>query len=690
MTSSRRLWPQAPGALTGAELACVIGLLLLAAALRLYRLQDFPPGYHNDEVTDAHIIETVVAGRRAIYFPEDTGSEPFYMYFSAPFAAVLGPTVWALRLPSAFLSMVALCAVWVLTRRLYGRLAAGVALGAMSVSWWGVLLGRITLHVAPVVPMLALALYFFYRSTLRAPRSTLHLGLSGCFFALAFNSYTAARVMPFLVVALVAYLALVRRGVVVARWRGWLALAFVAAVLSAPLATYLLTHPDAKQLTYSGFDVSQPVAELMAGKPQLLIETTLQTLGMFAFVGDPLPYYDLPGRPLMEPVGTVLFLIGAATLVWRGREPRYGLVLVGLLVTLLPGMLSQPAPNYARTVGAMALAFALPGIGTEVIWHRAGARWGRAAGRIGAMALVALLLGNTAWLARDFFVVWPAQAGTRWWMQTGLKEVAHALEARGAGSVAICAPSRLIDERVEWWRPAWWIYHYLSPRTEANARWYDCAESFVIPNETGGAAPRFAFPDVSSLNQLDALPVARWMLWARVEQAVGQSMVVSADPLPAWEGEVNRLASDAPVSWPPEAGRAPGASLPVDFGRALQLAAYDVQGRASPGTIVTVTTYWRVTAPLEPRLVLFTHVLTGTRVVAQNDHLAITSSKLQPGDVFLQIHRLELPETLELGLYQLSVGVYSQDTGARLEVYDGAATVADRIFIRLLWVRRPG
>ncbi len=690
MISTRRLWPQAPGALTGGELACVISLLLLAAALRLYRLEDFPPGYHNDEVTDAHIIETVVAGRRAIYFPEDTGSEPFYMYFSAPFAAALGPTVWALRLPSVFLSMVALCAVWALTRRLYGPLAAGVALGAMGVSWWGVLLGRITLHVAPVVPMLALALYFFYRSIMHAPRSILHLGLSGCFFALAFNSYTAARMMPFLVVALVAYLALARRDVVLARWRGWLALAIVAAVLSAPLATYLLTHPDAKQLTYAGFEVSQPVTDLLAGKPQLLIETTLQTLGMFAFVGDPLPYYDMPGRPLMEPVGAALFLIGAATLVWRGREPRYGLVLIGLFFTLLPGMLSQPAPNYARTVGAMALVFALPGIGVDVLWQRVGARGGRAAQRLGAVALVVLLLGNTAWLARDFFIVWPVQAGTRWWMQTGLKEVAHALEAKGAGPVAICAPSRLIDERAEWWRPAWWIYHYLSPRTEAGARWYDCAESFVIPNETAGAAPRFAFPDVPSHDQLNALPVARWMLRARIEQAVGQSMVVRANPLPAWEDEVKRLASDAPVSWPPEAGRSPGASLPVDFGRALQLAAYDVQGRAAPGTVITVTTYWRVTAPLEPRLALFTHVLTGTDVVAQNDHLAITSSKLQPGDVFLQIHRIELPETLERGSYQLSVGVYSQDTGARLQVYDGAAPAADRIFLRLVRVRRPG
>jgi hypothetical protein len=269
-----------------------------------------------------------------------------------------------------------------------------------------------------------------------------------------------------------------------------------------------------------------------------------------------------------------------------------------------------------------------------------------------------------------------------------LKEVARALEVDGAGPVAICAPSRLIDERVEWWRPAWWIYHYLSPRTQAGARWYDCAESFVIPDRTRGAAPRFAFPDVSSLDQLSALPVARWLPSAHVEQRVGQSMVVRADPLPVWQDEVKRLASDAPVWWPPEAEHSQAVSLPVDFGRALQLIGYDVQGRAAPGTAISVTTYWRVTAPLEPRLALFTHVLTGTSVVAQNDHLAITSSSLEPGDLFLQIHRLELPDTVERGTYQLAVGLYSQDTGARLKVYDGLAPVADRILLRLVRVGR--
>lgn len=683
MTPARRLWL--------IELACVIGLLLLAAALRLYRLSDYPAGYHNDEAAVAHLIEEAMRGRLVVFFPEETGTEPLYMYLSAPLGWMLGASVFTFRLSSAFLFMLGLCSTWALTRRMFGPLTAGVALAAMGISWWGMLLGRITSHVVTVAPMLALAVYFFYRalhpprSTLHTPPSTLYFALAGVLFALAFNSYTAARAVPILILAYGVYLALVRREVIRQHWRGMLIMVAVALALAAPLTRYLITHPAAKQLSYSGFDVDQPVADLLSGNPRLALETTLQTLGMFGFTSDPLPYYNLPGRSLLEPVGAVLFWMGVAIALWHWREPRYGLVLIGWLVTLAPGMLSQPAPNYARTVGAMAFAFIFPGVTVDLMWQRARAKWGPGVWRIAGVVAAGLLMGNVVWTVYDFFVVWPRHPETRWWMQTGLKEVADALNvAPQRRPVAICVPSHLIDEHIEWWRPAWWVYHYLSPRTEADARWYDCAESVVIP---AGEA-RFAFPDVISLDQLGPWPIFRWMHAAplRQETTAGQSLIISTDPMAAWSSQVSELASESSVTWTPEAD--PDRSLPVDFGHALQLSAYEVQGRAAPGTVITVTTYWQVMAPLEPRLALFTHVLTGTRMVAQNDHLAITSHSLRPGDVFLQVHPLELPPDLERGWYQLSVGLYSQDTGVRIPVYDGAQPVADRVFLQPLRVWR--
>ena len=683
------------------ELACVIGLLLLAAALRLYRLQDYPAGYHNDEVALAHAVETAMGGRLAVFFPEDTGHEALYMYWSAPFGAVLGHSVFALRLPSAFLAMIALCAVWALTRRLFGPLPAGVALGAMSVSWWSILLGRVTLHVIAVVPTLTFAMYFLCRAawavklerkesvalSSHTSRPTLYFVLSGVFFALAFNAYTAARVTPLLLLALVAYLALVRRDLIRRHWRGLLISFVVAFVLCLPLVAYLVMHPGAKQLSYTNFNADQPVTDLLAGKPQLIIETTLQTLGMFVFAGDPLSSFNIPGRPLFEPVGAALFLIGVAVAMWRWRDPRYGLVLIGLLVTLVPGMFSQPAPNYAHTVGAMVFAFALPGLGAEATWSWATARWGNTTRRIGTVALAALLVGNLIWTVRDFFIVWPAQPETRWWMQTGLKELADALKVHERrGPIAVCVPARLIDEDTEWWRPAWMMWHYISPQTERDMRWYDCAEAAVIP---AGAAPRFAFPDAASLDLLAGFPIVRWIQTAPDAQRVGGGLLVQADPLSAWSAEVTRLAGDSPVAWPPVAARDQPATLPVDFGHALQLSAYQVEGSAAPGAVITVTTYWRVTASPEPRLTLFTHVITGTNIIAQADHLAITSSSLQPGDVFLQMHSLQLPDSVERGWYDVEVGFRSQDTGQRVPVYDGDAQIGDRVYLRPLrvWVR---
>jgi hypothetical protein len=285
-------------------------------------------------------------------------------------------------------------------------------------------------------------------------------------------------------------------------------------------------------------------------------------------------------------------------------------------------------------------------------------------------------------------------------MQTGLKEIAQALNAgRGVSlenerpdPVAICVPSWLIDEHLEWWRPAWWLWHYLSPQNESGVRWYDCAEAVVVPV---GDAPRFAFPDVTSLDQLNGLLAGRWMRDAPSVARSGGSLIVRTNPMPAWSAQVSHLANGLSpdgdpqsVAWPLEANREQPATFPVDFGHALQLTAYDMQGHATPGSVITVTTYWRVTASLEPRLALFTHIFTGTNIVAQRDHLAITLQNLQPGDVFLQTHVLEIPDTVERGWYQVAVGVYSQDTGTRLPVYDGEIRMADQVLFRPLRVRR--
>jgi hypothetical protein len=69
-----------------------------------------------------------------------------------------------------------------------------------------------------------------------------------------------------------------------------------AAIVAAPLFVALAQNPSEDQLGF--FDIDRPLRELQQGNMQPVIETTLRTLGMFGFVGDPLPYYGIPERLL--------------------------------------------------------------------------------------------------------------------------------------------------------------------------------------------------------------------------------------------------------------------------------------------------------------------------------------------------------------------------------------------------------
>ena len=150
--------------MSGRERFVVVALLLLAFVLRTVDLTRVPPGLHNDEVVDIKITESVAGGRLAIFFPEDTGAEVLYYYFAAPFLRVFGSTVFAMRLPAVFLSMIGMGVIWALARRLMGPVVSLAALAGFVIVFWTVAFGRIVLHVVMEVPLAALAAYCFWRA----------------------------------------------------------------------------------------------------------------------------------------------------------------------------------------------------------------------------------------------------------------------------------------------------------------------------------------------------------------------------------------------------------------------------------------------------------------------------------------------------------------------------------------------
>ena len=146
-----------------------------------------------------------------------------------------------------------------------------------------------------------------------------------------------------------------------------------------PLIVFLTTHPQAE--TARAFQ-TEPIRALLSGNLQPALDTAVATLKMFTFdgAGDPQILYNISGRPIFIGLGSILFYVGLMVSVWRWKRPAYAFMLIWLAITLLPNMLTAPAPFFYRAIAAQTPVAVMPAIGTVALgqlFQRANQRKGR-------------------------------------------------------------------------------------------------------------------------------------------------------------------------------------------------------------------------------------------------------------------------------------------------------------------------
>lgn len=634
-------------------------LLLLAVALffRLYRLAEVPPGIHYDEIINAEIAAQAQQEGLQLVYDAGGGREGLYYALVATALRLPLPISWRLRLPAVFCSMLGLLLTFGWVRRSFGPWAAVTATGGMAVALWAVLLGRSVLRAVTLLPLAAAAAWLLLaavRSRRLSWAQTIALALV---LGLLPYSYRAARVLPvayglFLVYLLIWHRPLPRRL--------WWALGG-ALLLAAPFFYLLLTQPvlDARVDQLSG-----PWRALLAGDPRPVAQATVATLGMFGWKGDAQVHYNLPLRPIFEPVGLLLFVAGIGLALRRWRQPPYAFVLLWLAVGLAPGFLTEPAPNFVHTVAAQGAVFVFPGIAVAGLAQRWSARR-----RAVAVLLALWLVANGAWTFRDTFLRWPALEAVQNYHQYPLAVIARDLdESESALPVAICRSQ--LNEQDSWWRSGRQTMPFLLDRDDLAIRWYNCASAQVWPH--GGRATRYYFSGDETFAPW--LPPALQTPEATTRLAAGVRMERLA-VAPALEIQVQTLAQPA------------GKETPVNFADTLSFLGYKLDPPSpAPGTTAELYTYWRVTVPLPADVAIFVHLLDeeGT-LVSQGDALTLLSDTLQPDDVFAQRHTLPFPADLPGGAYVLSVGVYARN-GAfpPLQLVAGGAAQGERLTLTTL------
>ena len=172
---------------------------------------------------------------------------------------------------------------------------------------------------------------------------------------------------------------------------------------------------------------------------------------------------------------------------------------------------------------------------------------------------------------------------------------------------------------------------------------------------------------------------------AAAEQADG-TWIVDARPIvaahmPKWQAIRPRLPDGTPADWP------------VRFNDQIDLIGFKVDtAQTTAGTELGLTTYWRVSGPIDPcaPLAMFVHVANDqSGIVGQYDGWNTALRGLEAGDVIVQHVRIPINPDAPAGRYVLQAGLYSPDSMQRWIARTPAGQHTDRIILSPIEITAP-
>jgi hypothetical protein len=435
---------------------------------------------------------------------------------------------------------------------------------------------------------------------------------------------------------------------------------------------YLLRHPE---LEVRVAELAAPLRSLQEGDWGLLWSRLRQTALLFSHHGDVQWIYNIAGRPLLPPVLAVLLYAGVAVAALeaiRSRRPACRLLLLWLGLGAAPALVTGLESSSLRAIAAQPAVFVLAALAVVTLARMLVRSW---PDRPARLALGGLIGAGLVWVAActavDYFHTWADQRDTRVAYHTHLVEmVRYAAEGPQGVPIGISTiyPGPLHDP---------YAADVILPEPELpeRIRWYDGRAALVFPDADRATA---LFPALAPLDP------ALMSLFEPAADLV-DTVTLRADDLSPWF---------TVYTWEPRKARAIlQLDRSVDVGGLLTLAGHDLRtAHAEPGGAVELITFWvpRVRPAPELELVLFTHLVQGSRVLAQQDRLDVPPSSWRPGELFAQLHRLSVPADQPAGVYTLEVGAYPRsDPYAPLPVSEGGRELGTRVDLSPVEVSVP-
>ncbi len=412
-----------------AELAAVLGILALAALLRVPSNAEIPPEVHGDEAQFGVLGRQILLG----YDPRLFRSADNHLgnAFTALALQRFGDDLRGLRSGAAVGGLLSILLLYGLARRLYGVRPALLGSCLLAVSQWHIHYSRDGITVIHAVVATVLLLYLIVRAV--ESGQTADYVLVGFAVGLCLNVYYPARLAPILAGLYVAHRALYDRALLASQWPGLVATVIAVLVFMAPFwssaalaAAEAHAGPDGDSgdgtmyLEHDPSHITGRAGSVLLFSPnnlrhalgayhvdrveQALAIQAVSTLTAFNFGQDNSEQYA-HRAPLLDFWTAALLVPGVLVVTSRLRRSPCFLVASWIWMTLLFGGVLTGGPFTPRLTSVLPALVIPPALVLDAAWGIAETRWGESGARVVGMGVVALLVLALGTNMRDYFQV---------------------------------------------------------------------------------------------------------------------------------------------------------------------------------------------------------------------------------------------------------------------------------------------
>lgn len=364
-------------------------VIALAVFLRVYQLNNFPPGLYSDEAAYGYNAYSLMKTGHDEYgkpWPLTLKSfgdykPPMTTWLTIPSIALFDLTEFAVRLPSALAGVISVIGIYYLTMEIfigsnkllifgkkYNEYLPVIATLLLAISPWHLLFSRSSMLVGIELMFITWGLLFF----LKALRKQLHLYLSSVCFAGAIYTYYGSRII---IPLLIAGLFLIFRKELWKIKKTVSLSALLGLILVMPLIFAILNDPEtltgrAKTVsifydsgiesklweahTLNGPDFPPVVGRFFHNKPYFYLKDILRRYSQhfsadFLFVtGDPHPPFDIPNMGNIYLIDAPFILLGLFLVIKYNQKKTLSFLLLLLSAPIASSFtFVTPATNRA-------------------------------------------------------------------------------------------------------------------------------------------------------------------------------------------------------------------------------------------------------------------------------------------------------------------------------------------------------